>query len=134
MSPRNSWINLITRYGRPRYKDNLDEDTLKLAIAERRAFRLVRQPTSVRSLGYLHLELAKVSDAIKGGAMNHGPDSLSCPYLSIVFSRPCEITDEEVNILEKVRVECWKACEFTNSTCSCYQVFFCQLATKYSFC
>jgi len=129
------WRSLISLYGPPLEPESLDDDSLKLAIAERRALRLVRQMASAICIpGHVHLERAEVGNAIQGYTMNNSSDSLSYPYFSIVFPRPCEITDEEIKTLKKGSIECWRACEFTNPTCTCYQAFFSMLATKHCFC
>jgi len=129
------WRSLISLYGPPLEPESLDDNSLKLAIAERRALRLVKQ-TSTFDNWYapVRLEHAEVGNAIQGYTMNNSFTSLCRPYFSIVFSRPCEITDEEIKILAKVSIECREKCEFINPTCTCYQAFFSMLATKHCFC
>lgn len=128
------WRKLINLYGAPLESESLDNDSLKLAIAERRALRLIKQIATVTCRhGHVYLERAEVGNTIKGYTTNNVSDSLICPYISIVFSRPCEITDEEITILKKGSIECWNGCEFTSPNCTCYQAILSMLAAKHCF-
>ncbi len=122
------WKSLITRYGSPLEPENLDEDTLKVAIAERRALKVVGYFHKMSGYAYFHkggdadfrrtkegdattvlFQRAKEGDAIKGFTAYN-------PYFCIVFPRPCEITDKEARILNQFPFEPWeKVCEFTDA-------------------
>ncbi|GBO56734.1 hypothetical protein APA_5069 [Pseudanabaena sp. lw0831] len=110
------WKSLITRYGAPLEPDSLDEDTLKLAIAEKRALKVAE----VRNYylgeyksGYVLFWRTEVGDTIKGFYMRNGT------YFCIAFPQPCEITDNEANILSVPRWKSWEeVCEFTDAILS----------------
>jgi hypothetical protein len=106
------WKSLITRYGPPLEPESLDEDTLKLAIAEQRALKVfeVRYYFGGEyKSGYMYFRRAEVGDAIKGYYMRDRP------YFCIVFPRPCKITNEEARILDQFFFQWWEeVCEFTH--------------------
>lgn len=93
------WKSLITRYGPPLEPDSLDEDTLKQAIAEKRALKVVEIRYSKRP--FMYFERANVGDTIRGFFMRDRP------YFCIVFAQPCEITDKEATILTRFFFERW---------------------------
>jgi hypothetical protein len=100
------WKSLITRYGPPLEPENLDVYTLKLAVAEQRALKVITQRDGFGS-GYLYLCRAQVDDAIRGKE----PGSWGNSYFCIVFPHPCELTNEEVEVLghgkESSRYSVW---------------------------
>jgi hypothetical protein len=113
------WKSLITRYGAPLEPEHLDEDTLKLAIAEKRALKVVEAYryvevenkngyTDLHKSAYVYFRYAEEGDAIKGFSM--GDRS----YFYIAFPRPCVISDKEARILERFPFKPWEeVCEFT---------------------
>ncbi|NJR64187.1 MAG: hypothetical protein HC772_00785 [Leptolyngbyaceae cyanobacterium CRU_2_3] len=114
------WKSLVTHYGSPLEPESLDEDTLKLAITEKRALKVVEHYRFVKvenrngyadlhKSRYVYFERAEVGDAIRGFYMSR-------PYFCIVFPRPCEITDKEARTLTQFPFKPWeKVCEFTDA-------------------
>ena len=110
------WKSLIIHYGPPLEPDSLDEDTLQRAIAEKRALKVVE----VRHYfggeyksGCMFFARAVAGDTIKGFYMRDRP------YFCIVFPQPCEISDQEAEILSVPRWEWWEeVCKFTNAILS----------------
>lgn len=114
------WKSLITRYGVPLEPESLDEDTLKLAIAERRALKVVEAYRYIKvenkngyadlhKSEYVYFRRAEVGDAIKGFYM------MDRPYFCIAFPQPCEITNKEARILEQFPFEPWEeVCKSTD--------------------
>jgi hypothetical protein len=105
------WKSLITRYGAPLEPERFDEDTLKLAIAERRALKVVevqRYFGGEYKSGYMYFRRAEEGNAIKGFYMGNRP------YFCIAFPQPCVISDEEARILDQFFFDQWEeVCEFT---------------------
>ena len=101
------WESLITRYGPPLEPDSLDEETLQLAIAERRALVTVR-----------------ISDGCGGGDLYFYRTQMGhYKLLRIVFPRPCEITDEEVAALDHPNP--WESdADLHRSTCRSGCIYF----------
>lgn len=111
LSPK-CWKSLISRYGAPLEPERLDEETLKLAIAEQRALKVVeirRYFGGAYKSGCIYFRRAEVGDTSKGVYM--GDRS----YFCIVFPQPCAISDKEAEILSVPRWEWWaEVCEFTD--------------------
>lgn len=106
-----TWKSLITRYGSPLEPESLNTETFELAVAEQRVLKVIAQRDGFGS-GYLYFCRAQMDDAIKRGI-----DKWQNYSFCIVFPHPCELTDEEVEILGHSYGpwERWEeVCEFTN--------------------
>ncbi|MEA5463800.1 hypothetical protein [Leptothoe sp. PORK10 BA2] len=106
------WQSLITRYGPPLEPESLNAETFELAVAERRALKVITQRDGSGG-GYLYFCRAQIDDALKRG-MDKWQNYCFC----IVFPHPCEITDEEVEVLGHSYGpwERWEeVCEFTDA-------------------
>lgn len=105
------WRSLITRYGAPLEPDSLNEGILKLAIAEKRALKIVKiTHYGNYQGGYIYFRRAEKGDTVKGFYMGDRP------YFCIVFPQPCKISDKEATILDCFFFDKWEeVCEFTDS-------------------
>jgi len=107
------WKSLVLRYGPPLEPASLDEETLNLAIAEKRALNVVELRHYFGGEykgGTIYFQRAAVGDAINGFYMRDRP------YFCIAFQQPCEITDKEAEILSVPHWEWWEeVVEFTNA-------------------